>query len=121
MHDRNSLSESDFAKITYGLSQAKAQQKLHTKNLQDTRLYSPVDGVLLKKLAETGEITGVGIPVFVVSDIRKVRVSAYIPESELHNVRIGQKAKITVSAVAKDYEGTITEVGSAADLFLPLR
>jgi RND family efflux transporter MFP subunit len=115
MHDRNSLSESDFAKITYGLGQAKAQQKLHTKNLQDTRLYSPIDGVLLKKLAETGEITGVGIPLFVVSDIRKVNVSAYIPENELHSVRIGQKAKITVSSVAKDYEGTITEVGSAAD------
>lgn len=115
MHDKNSLSESDFAKITYGLQQAKAQQKLHSKNLQDTRLYSPIDGVLLKKLAETGEITGVGIPVFVVSDIRKVKVSAYIPENELHSIWIGQKATVTVSSVARDYEGRITEVGSAAD------
>lgn len=84
MHDNNSLSESDFSKITFGLQQAKAQQKLHTKNLADTRLYSPIEGILLKKLAETGEITGVGLPLFVISDIRKIKVSAFIPENELH-------------------------------------
>ena len=69
MHDNKSLSESDFAKIGFGLKQARAQQKLHNKNLADTRLYSPIDGVMIKKLAEVGEITGVGIPLFIVSDI----------------------------------------------------
>ena len=34
MHDNKSLSESDFAKISYGLQQAKAQQKLHTERRQ---------------------------------------------------------------------------------------
>jgi len=115
MHDNNSLSESDFAKISYGLQQAKAQQKLHTKNLSDTKLYSPIEGVLLKKLAEVGEITGVGIPLFVVSDIRKIKVNAYIPENELHNIRIGQKAIVFISSLDKLCEGKITEVGSAAD------
>jgi RND family efflux transporter MFP subunit len=115
MHDNNSLSESDFAKINYGLQQAKAQQKLHTKNLSDTKLYSPVEGVLLKKLGEVGEITGVGIPLFVVSDIRKIKVNTYIPENELHNIKIGQKAQVLISALSETYEGKITEVGSAAD------
>jgi len=115
MHDNNSLSESDFAKIGYGLQQAKAQQKLHTKNLGDTRLYSPIDGVLLKKLCETGEITGVGIPLFVVSDIRKIKVSTFIPENELHNIRIGQNATVLVSSLDKSFDGRIIEVGSAAD------
>jgi RND family efflux transporter MFP subunit len=115
MHDSNSLSESDFAKISYGLRQARAQQKLHAKNLSDTKLYSPIDGVLLKKLAEAGEITGVGIPLLVVSDIRKIKVSAFIPENELHNIRLGQKTNVIVSSLNKSYEGSITEVGSAAD------
>jgi RND family efflux transporter MFP subunit len=115
MHDNKSLSESDFAKISYGLQQAKAQQKLHTKNLSDTKLYSPIDGVLLKKLGEVGEITGAGMPLFVVSDIRKIKVNAYIPENELHNIKIGQKAKVLLSSLNEIYEGKITEVGSAAD------
>jgi RND family efflux transporter MFP subunit len=115
MHDKKSLSESDFAKISYGMQQAKAQQKLHTKNLSDTKLYSPIDGVLLKKLAEVGEITGIGMPLFVVSDIRKIKVNAYIPENELHNIKIGQKAKVLLSSLSEIYDGKITEVGSAAD------
>ena len=115
MHDNKSLSESDFSKITYGLQQAKAQQKLHTKNLADTRLYSPIDGVLLKKLCEVGEITGTGIPLFVVSDIRKVKVNAFIPENEVHNIKIGQTAKVKISSLDKSCEGKIIEVGSAAD------
>ena len=116
MHDSNSLSESDFAKISYGLQLAKAQQKLHTKNLADTKLYSPITGVLLKKLCEAGEITGVGIPLFVVSDIRKVKVSAFIPENELHNIRMGQVARVLVSSLNKTFDGRIIEVGSAADV-----
>ena len=115
MYDNNSLSESDFSKITYGLQQAKAQQKLHTKNLADTRLYSPIEGILLKKLAETGEITGVGLPLFVVSDIRKIKVSAFIPENELHKIKTGQKAEVHISSLSDTFYGKITEVGSAAD------
>jgi membrane fusion protein, multidrug efflux system len=115
MHDGNSLSESDFSKITYGLQQAKAQQKLHTKNLAETKLYSPIEGVMLKKLAETGEITGVGMPLFVISDIRKIKVNAFIPESELQKIKPGQKAEVQVSSIPQKYEGGIIEVGSAAD------
>jgi RND family efflux transporter MFP subunit len=115
MHDNKSVSESDFAKVNFGLQLATAQQKLHAKNLADTKLYSPIDGILLKKLCEVGEITGTGIPLFVVSDIRKIKVSAFIPENELHYVKTGQKSKVTIPSLNKVYEGTVIEVGSAAD------
>jgi RND family efflux transporter MFP subunit len=115
MHDNNSVSESDFAKVNFGLQMAKAQQKLQAKNLADTKLYSPIDGVLLKKLCEVGEITGTGIPLLVVSDIRKIKVSAFIPENELHFIKTGQKAMVAISSLNKVYEGTVIEVGSAAD------
>ncbi|HOW08338.1 MAG TPA: efflux RND transporter periplasmic adaptor subunit [Bacteroidales bacterium] len=116
MYDNNSLSESDFARITYGLQQAKAQQRLHSKNLSDTRLYSPFSGVLLKKLCETGEITGAGMPLFVISDISRVKVSAFIPENELHNIKIGQEATVSVSSMSGPLKGKIVEIGSAADI-----
>lgn len=115
MHDNNSLSESDFVKITSGLEQAKAQQKLQEKNLKETKIYSPVNGVLLKRLAEPGEITGVGMPVLVVSEINKVKVNAFVPENELHKIKIGQDVQIRVSSLDTSYHGRIIEVGSAAD------
>ncbi|WP_460637434.1 efflux RND transporter periplasmic adaptor subunit [Larkinella harenae] len=115
LRDRNSLSESDFAKVNFGLQQAKAQQKLQGKNLSDTKLYAPISGVLLKKMAEVGEITGVGTPLFVVSDINTVNVNAFIPENELHNIKLGQSASVLVSSLNETFIGKVTEVGSAAD------
>lgn len=115
LHDRGSLSESDFSKTGFNVQQAKLQQRLQQKNLSDTRLYSPISGVLLKKQAEIGEIVGVGIPLFVIADIKKVKVLAYVPEAELHEVKIGQISKINISSLEKVFTGKVIEVGSAAD------
>lgn len=115
LHDAKSLNESDFSKITYALEQAKLQQQLQNKNLSDTKLYSPISGILLKKMAEVGEIVGVGTPLFVISDIKKVKVLAYIPESEIQFVKLGQIATVFVPAIEKNIEGKVIEVGSSAD------
>ena len=115
MHDRTSVSESDFKKIGFALDEASTQQRLQAKNLSDTKLYSPISGVLLKKLAETGEITGVGNPILVIADISTVKVNAYIPENELHNIQLGQNATVEISALDTSFQGKVTEVGSAAD------
>jgi RND family efflux transporter MFP subunit len=115
LHDRGSLSESDFSKAGFNLQQAKLQQQLQQKNLSDTRLYSPISGVLLKRQAEIGEIVAVGIPLFVIADIKRVKVLAYVPEAELHEVKIGQISKINISSLDKVFTGKVIEVGSAAD------
>lgn len=116
LYDRKSLSENDFKKISFSLEQAKLQQQLQKKNLSDTRLYSPISGVLLKKQTEVGEVIGVGMPLFVISDIRKVKVLAYVPEGELHEIKIGQTANVNISSLEKVFPGKVTEVGSAADV-----
>ncbi|MDN3550048.1 efflux RND transporter periplasmic adaptor subunit [Mucilaginibacter aquaedulcis] len=115
LHIRKSLSDADFSKVSFSLRQAQLQQQLQQKNLNDTHLYSPIGGVLLKKRAEEGEIVSVGMPLFVVSDIRKVKVLAFVPEAELHEVKLGQKANVYVTALGKTYAGIVKEVGSAAD------
>jgi RND family efflux transporter MFP subunit len=115
LHERNSLSESDFKKIGFTLDQAKAQQRQQAQNLIYTRLHAPLSGVLLKKMAETGEIVATGTPILVISDISKVKVNAYVPENDLHAIRLGQSAAIEIAAIDKTYTGKVTEVGSAAD------
>lgn len=115
MYVTKSISESDYSKISTALKVAKSQQQLQAKNLKETKLYAPISGILLKKLTEKGEIIGVGLPQFVVSDIRTVKVNASIPESELHNLHIGNTANVYVSSLNKDFIGKITEIGSLAE------
>lgn len=115
MHNRGSVSEGDFSKIGFALQQAKAQQKLQAKNVSDTRLHATINGVVVRKLAEEGEIVGSGTPVIVISDIDRVKVTAFIPENELRQVQLGQMAEVRISALDTIVSGKITEVGAAAD------
>lgn len=115
LHDRNSLSESDLVKITNGLKGAKAQQRLQAKNLEDTRLVSPIRGVLLKRGVEVGEIVDKGLPLFAVSDIFRVKITGSVPESDLRFVQLGHPAQVTVASIDSTFTGKITEIGSLAD------
>lgn len=115
MHERKSISEGDFAKITNALKVARAQQKLQNKNLADTKLYSPITGVLLKRGVEVGEIIGSGLPLFAVSDISTIHVTAAIPESDLRRIKIGSEASVFVSSLDASFSGKVVEVGSLAE------
>ena len=115
MHERQSLTDSDFSKISNTLKVARAQQKLQAKNLADTRLYSPMAGILLKKGVEAGEIIPAGQPLFAVSDIRRVKVNAAVPETDLHEIRLGDEARVYVSSLDKAFIGRVVEIGSVAE------
>ncbi len=115
MHERESVADGDFSKISNTLKLARAQQRLQSKNLSDTKLYSPINGVLLKRGAEVGEIAGVGLPLFAVSDIGVVHVSAAVPESDLRQVKIGSLASVSVSSAEAAFTGKVVEIGSLAE------
>lgn len=115
LHERNSVSESDYMKCKYALDAAVSQQKLRAKDLADTKLYAPINGMLLQKIGEEGEMTSAGMPVLVVSDISKVKVNAYIPESRLKDISIGQDVMIRIDAVGAVRQGKVSEVGGMAD------
>lgn len=115
LHERKSVSESDFVKITNGLRGAKAQQRLQAKNLADTKLYSPIKGVLLKRGVEEGEIIDKGLQIFAISDIYKVKVVASVPEMELRYVKLGNKADVYISSLDSTFTGRIVEIGTLAE------
>lgn len=115
MHDRGSISDADFQKVVTARQQASQNVRLNKNNVKETRIYAPFSGVVIKKLAEKGEIIAQGMPVMVISDISSVNINAYIPESELKNIRIGQDAEVNVSALDQTIFGKITEVGGVAD------
>jgi len=115
MHAKSSISELDFTKGNFALQKASTQLKLAVKNLQDTRLYAPISGILLSKDIEVGEIIASGTPLFVLADITKVKVSALVPEGELKGLKKGQSADVDIEALDRHYKGTIVEVGALAD------
>jgi HlyD family secretion protein len=81
-----------------------------------SKLYAPVSGVVLVKNAEIGEFLVPGGAGISLGDLDKPWLKAFITETDLGRVKLGQKVSVaTDSFPGKVYEGTITFISSEAE------
>ena len=79
-------------------------------------LTSVQPGVVLSKNVEPGEYVAAGTPVVTTGDLSEVFLRAYINETDLGRVKVGQKADVTTDSYpGKRYPGTITFIGQEAE------
>jgi HlyD family secretion protein len=81
-----------------------------------TILASPVSGLVMAKNIEPGEQVAAGTPVVTVGELDSVWVRAYINETDLGRVKVGQKARVTTDTwPGKVYDGIITFISTEAE------
>ncbi|SNB45911.1 efflux RND transporter periplasmic adaptor subunit [Geobacter sp. DSM 9736] len=81
-----------------------------------TELRSPLTGVVLAKHTEPGELVAAGTPLVTVGNLHDVWLRAYITETDLGRVKLGQKARVTSDSwPGKAFDGTITFISSEAE------
>ena len=98
------------------LNRAKASVKLIQKNLNDCFVTSPSSGYITKKFIEVGETAGMMSSFFQVADLSSVELVIYIPETELGNVKLDQRAEITVDTYPeKSFEGKVVYISPEAE------
>ncbi len=98
------------------IERAKASLALIDSQLADTIANSPVDGVVLVKAADVGEVLAAGTTVVTIGDIDHPWLRAYINETDLGRIKLGQKANITTDSYAgKDYVGRVSFIASEAE------
>ncbi|NIR29856.1 MAG: HlyD family efflux transporter periplasmic adaptor subunit [Gammaproteobacteria bacterium] len=69
------------------------------QNLDYTILRSRADGVISVRLAEEGEVAQAGQPVLRLARLTQPWVRAYLPETALARVRLGQAARVRVDGL----------------------
>ncbi|HLK53152.1 MAG TPA: HlyD family secretion protein [Candidatus Angelobacter sp.] len=82
-------------------------------NLQYTKIVAPVTGVLSKRSVEPGQVVQAGQPLFSIVNLDDIWTTANFKETQLRNMRVGQKAKIKVDAYGHEYNGTVESIGGA--------
>src|SRR5882672_10485598 len=98
------------------VERARAQVGLIDSQIADTVVASPIDGVVLVKSANTGEILAPGTTVLTIGDIEHPWLRGYINERDLGRVKVGTKAKIsTDSYPGKKYSGRVSFIASEAE------
>jgi multidrug efflux pump subunit AcrA (membrane-fusion protein) len=77
---------------------------------------SPLDGVVLIRAADPGEITTAGGSLLVVADLTSVTLTVYIPESQYGQVYLSQDLPVTVDSFpGKVFIGTVTHIADEAE------
>jgi HlyD family secretion protein len=98
------------------IDRAKAQVAVVDSQIDDTVATSPVDGVVLVKSAEPGEVLAAGTPAVTIGDIDHPWVRAYVTETDLGRVKLGGKVKVTTDSYpGKVYNGRVSFISSEAE------
>jgi len=69
------------------------------KNLDDTRVYAPDNGVIMTRVQEPGAVVEPSQPIYTMAKTEPVWVRAYIPETNLANVKYGMQAKVLTDTI----------------------
>ena len=98
------------------VNRSKAQQGISQSQLDDTVVATPIAGVVLVKSAEPGEVLAAGTTIVTIGDLDHPWLRAYINETDLGRVKLGQKVKLTTdSNKGKVYWGTVSFISSEAE------
>ena len=82
-------------------------------NLKYTKIVAPVTGVLSKRSVEPGQTVQSGQPLFSIVNLDDIWTTANFKETQLRDMKVGQKAKIKVDAYGKEFSGTVESIGGA--------
>lgn len=116
LYKDGAIAEKDFIKIKAGLDQAKASRDIARKMLKDTKLRSPIPGIVGSKNVELGQTISTGIPVFTIVKTDRIFARVSVPESEIGKVALGQKAVVTIKALEDSaLEGKVTLIAAVAE------
>ncbi len=70
--------------------------------LAKCRILAPIDGVVLTKFAETGEMVTAGKSLFKMADMNQVYVRAYLTTPQLSEVKLGDSLRVTIDDGTKN-------------------
>ena len=93
--------EEELAARKAEIERSRAQVGISESQLNDTRCLTPIDGVVLVKSAEPGEVLAAGTTVVTIGDLEHPWLRAYINETDLGRVKLGQKVKLTHRFVSR--------------------
>ncbi|MDD3179047.1 MAG: HlyD family efflux transporter periplasmic adaptor subunit [Opitutaceae bacterium] len=106
----------DIAQGRARVEQARAAVALAETQLENTRLLSPLTGLVLSHNIEPGEFVAAGTPVVTVADPTHVWVRAYVNQTDLGRIRHGQPVEVRTDTFPdKAYAGTIGFIAAEAE------
>ncbi|HNP68884.1 MAG TPA: HlyD family efflux transporter periplasmic adaptor subunit [Aequorivita sp.] len=87
------------------------------EQLSKSSIINPINGTVLTKYSEPGEIVSFGKPLYKIADLEEMTLRVYISETQLPNIKIGQQVTVKIDSgeAMKDYAGIISWISASAE------
>ncbi len=86
--------------------------------LKRADVVNPINGTVLTKYAEAGELTAAGKALYKIADLSVMKLRAYVTGDQLSQIKLGQQVKVLVDDGKDKYKelpGTITWISDKAE------
>jgi HlyD family secretion protein len=86
--------------------------------IKRSSIVNPINGTVLTKYAEAGELTSTGKALYKIADLSIMKLRAYLTGDQLSQVKLGQQVKVMVDDGKNKYRelaGTITWISDKAE------
>ncbi|WP_020610867.1 HlyD family secretion protein [Sediminispirochaeta bajacaliforniensis] len=104
----------------YDLLQAQKKEllagmKLTDIAIRDSSISAPIDGVVLNRFHEAGELAATGTPLFELADLSSLTVKIYVPLAQLPALRIGSEVSIMVTGSEERLTGKVEQIADESE------
>ena len=107
--------EAAIAAMEARIDAARRELELIENRISKTEIAAPVEGTVVTKAVEKGELVQPGRVVTVLVDLSDIEVKIYVPERDIGKVALGAPARIRVDAFPERlFEGRVARVDQRA-------
>lgn len=103
--------EAARAELERNIAVLKASEAL----FEDTKITCPINGTVLTRNFEDGEVVQAGASVATIANLNDMWIKVYIPTDDLPKIKLGQQVKFTVSGSSEEHPGVIEEIASKGE------
>lgn len=114
---KNAVSTQNRSVLSEGAPLQKRIAQLDDQ-LNRSRIVNPIQGTVLAKYAEAGEVTSAGKALYKIADLSTVYLRAYVSGVQLPQIKLNQTVKVLIDSGEKkfrEYSGTITWISDKAE------
>lgn len=108
--------EAAIAQAEAGLEQAKAAQTLVGLQLDRAVIKAPIDGIVMTRNVEVGDIAVAGGNVMTIAEMSEMDLIIYVPETWYGQLELNQEVKITVDSFPNEvFKGKVVRIADQAE------
>ncbi len=107
---QKNLARLELERYESAIKRAKAVLEEAKIYLGYTEVVSPINGIVVEKKVEIGNMVSPGTPLFIIEDNRHYKIDVFVDERLSGKIRTGARVPVMVEAISKNLDGRVSKV-----------